>query len=52
MRVMQTAEALSKLGTIPQVVAQQDVIQQVRAEEFWEHATLIDFENVRGVLRD
>lgn len=52
MRVMQTAEALSKLGTIPQVVAQKDIIQEVRTEEFWEHATIVNLEKVREALRD
>lgn len=51
-RVVDTAEALSKLGTIPQVLAQKDIIDQVRTTEFWEEATLADLEKVRVAMRD
>lgn len=51
-RVVDTAEALSKLGTIPQVLAQKDVIDDVRTTEFWEEASLADLEHVRIALRD
>ncbi|WDU78847.1 DEAD/DEAH box helicase family protein [Lysinibacillus sp. G01H] len=51
-RVIDTAEALSKLGTIPQVLAQKDVIDDVRTTEFWEEASLADLERVRLALRD
>lgn len=51
-RVVDTAEALSKLGTIPQVLAQKDVIDDVRTTEFWEEASLADLEHVRVALRD
>lgn len=50
--VVDTAEALSKLGTIPQVLAQKDVIDDVRTTEFWEEASLADLERVRVALRD
>lgn len=51
-RVVDTAEALSKLGTIPQVLAQKDIIDQVRTTEFWEEASLADLEKVRVAMRD
>lgn len=51
-RVVETAEALSKLGTIPQVLAQKDIIDQVRTTEFWKEATLADLEKVRVAMRD
>lgn len=51
-KVVDTAEALSKLGTIPQVLAQRDVIEEVRTTEFWEQANIADLERVRVALRD
>ncbi len=51
-RVMNTAEALSKLGSIPQVVRQKAIIQKVKAGAFWKEASLQDLEEVRGALRD
>ena len=51
-KVVDTAEALSKLGTIPQVLAQRDLIEEVRTTEFWEQANIADLERVRIALRD
>lgn len=51
-KVVDTAEALSKLGTIPQVLAQRDIIEEVRTTEFWEQANIADLERVRVALRD
>ena len=51
-KVVDTAEALSKLGTIPQVLAQRDIIEEVRTIEFWEQANISDLERVRMALRD
>lgn len=42
--VLTTAEALSKLGTIPQVVEQKPVIDKVLTEEFWESADIFELE--------
>lgn len=50
--VVTTAEALSKLGTIPQVVEQKHIIEKVLTEEFWESADIFDLEKVRAALRD
>lgn len=51
-KVVDTAEALSKLGTIPKVLAQRDIIEEVRTTEFWEQANIADLERVRVALRD
>ncbi|MBS5913908.1 MAG: DEAD/DEAH box helicase, partial [Paenibacillus macerans] len=51
-KVMETAEKLSKLGTIPQVVAQRHVIEKVLTTEFWEEADIFEMEKVRVALRD
>lgn len=51
-KVVDTAEALSKLGTIPKVLEQRDVIEEVRTNEFWEQANIADLERVRVALRD
>jgi len=50
--VVETAEALSKLGTIPQVVEQKYIIDKVRTTEFWEEADVLEMETVREALRD
>lgn len=50
--VIQTAEALSKLGTIPQVRKKKYVIEKVLTEEFWENADIFEIEEVREALRD
>lgn len=51
-KVMETAEKLSKLGTIPQIVAQRDVIEKILTAEFWEEADIFEMEKVREALRD
>lgn len=50
--VIQTAEALSKLGTIPQVMEQKPVIDKVLTEEFWDSADIFELDEVREALRD
>ncbi|MBO2537638.1 DEAD/DEAH box helicase family protein [Rummeliibacillus suwonensis] len=50
--VVTTAEALSKLGTIPQVLEKKNIIEKVLTEEFWESANIFDLEEVRSALRD
>ena len=51
-KIVSTAEALSKLGTIPQVAAQKHVIEKDQTDEFWQSATIIDLEEVRIALRE
>lgn len=50
--VIETAESLSQLGTIPQVVEQKYIIEKVMTEEFWEEVDIFDLEEVRISLRD
>jgi type I restriction enzyme, R subunit len=50
--VIKTAEALSKLGTIPQVLEQKPVIDKVLTEEFWDSADIFELDSVREALRD
>lgn len=50
--IVSTAEQLSKLGTIPQVLEQKAVIERVQTSEFWENADVFELEKVRIALRD
>lgn len=50
--VMQTAERLSKLGTIPEVKEKKSVIERVMTSEFWEEADIFDMDKVREELRE
>lgn len=51
-KVIITAHALSKLGTIPQVVEKKEIIEKVKTKAFWNSANLFDYEIVREALRD
>lgn len=50
--IVKTAEELSKLGTIPQVMEQKYVIEKVQTDEFWESADVFELEEVRKALRE
>lgn len=50
--VIKTAEALSKLGTIPQVLEAKPIIDKVLTEEFWDSADIFELDSVRAALRD
>lgn len=50
--VVETAEELSKLGTIPQIQEQKYIIEKVKTEEFWESADIFDLDEVRESLRE
>lgn len=50
--IVQTAEELSKLGTIPQVMEQRYTIEKVQTDEFWESADILELEEVREALRE
>lgn len=50
--VVKTAEALSKLGTIPQVMEKKEIILKVQTTEFWEETDIFELEQVREALRD
>lgn len=50
--VVKTANSLSELGTIPQVLEKKKIIEKVKKDGFWTKADLIDYEEVREALRD
>jgi type I restriction enzyme R subunit len=50
--VIETAESLSKLGTIPQVQEQKYIIDKVKTTEFWEEVDLFELDEVRQALRE
>jgi type I restriction enzyme R subunit len=50
--VIKTAEALSKLGTIPQVLEKKHVIEKVLMDEFWDSVDIFEMDKVREALRD
>ena len=50
--VMITAENLSKLGTIPEIIAKKEYISLAKDEKFWNEAGITDFETIREELRD
>ncbi len=51
-RVINTADKLSELGTIPQIKENRDLLQQVQSNEFWQEANIVDLDEVREVMRD
>ena len=50
--IVKTAEELSKLGTIPQIMEQRYIIEKVQTDEFWESADIFELEVVREALRE
>ncbi|SHR24214.1 type III restriction enzyme, res subunit [Mycobacteroides abscessus subsp. abscessus] len=50
--VVQTAEQLSKLSTIPQVNAKRDILLKVQTDVFWEEANIFELEEVREAIRE
>ena len=50
--VIETAEQLSKLGTIPQIQKQKYIIEKVMTSEFWETADIFELDTVRESLRE
>ncbi|GAA0122296.1 MULTISPECIES: DEAD/DEAH box helicase family protein [Clostridium] len=50
--VIETAESLSKLGTIPQIQQQKYIIDKVRTTEFWQDVDLFELDEVRSALRE
>ena len=51
-QVMKTAKALARVGNIPQVFAQAEIIRKVQEPEFWEEVSLSELEKIRLALRD
>lgn len=50
--VVQTAEELSKLSTIPQVNAKRDTLLKVQTDVFWDDANILELEEVREAIRE
>jgi len=50
-KVINSAEELSKIGTIPEVVAKRDLLNLIKTEEFWNSAGTFDYEKVREEIR-
>lgn len=51
-KVVLTAQGLSCVGNIEKVKKQQEIIDKVQTDEFWQDADIFDFEIVREALRD
>ena len=51
-RVISTADKLSKKGTIAEVRRNEEIIQKVITDEYWQNASVFDHEKVRLALRD
>ena len=45
--VVKTAVLLGKIGTIPQVLEQKELISRVQTDDFWTLADIFDYELVR-----
>ncbi len=50
--IMELLEDLKKLGTIPQIVEKQGLIQRASRQEYWEKASFFDIESAREELRE
>lgn len=50
--VVQTAEELAKLSTIPQINAKRDILLKVQTETFWEESNIFELEEVREAIRE
>lgn len=51
-QVMESAQELQKLGTIPQILEQKELIKKIQEPEFWEQPTLEALEEIRLALRE
>ena len=51
-KIVDIGHKLSQRGTIPQIAAQRDIIEQVKSSSFWEGVGLGELEKVRVSLRD
>lgn len=51
-RVITTAQKLEKLGTIPQVAVQKELLAEIQNTEYWKEASLVEIEKVREALRE
>jgi len=50
--VVSTAEQLSELGTIPQIMKNKELLITVQTEEFWDNTDIFELEDARVVIRE
>lgn len=50
--VVETAEKLSEIGTIPKIVENKDLLIHVQSTDFWDEADIFELEEVREVMRE
>src|SRR5699024_4315407 len=50
--VITTAERLSELATIPQIMDHKDLLLRVQSDDFWDHTDVFELEEVRSVIRE
>src|SRR5699024_3961295 len=50
--VISTAEQLTEIGTIPQILEHKDLLLRVQTEDFWDNTDIFELEEVRAVIRD
>lgn len=50
--VIQTAERLSELATIPQIVKHKEMLIRIQTEDFWNNTDIFELDEVRTVIRE
>lgn len=50
--VVDTAEKLSEIGTIPKIIENKDLLIHVQSTDFWDEADILALEEVREVMRE
>lgn len=50
--VVDTAEKLSEIGTIPKIIENKDLLIHVQSTDFWDEADIFALEEVREVMRE
>jgi len=50
--VIQTAERLSELATIPQIVEHKELLISLQTEDFWDNTNIFELDEVRTVIRE
>jgi len=51
-QVIETVRHLEKVGNIPQVSKQKEIIKQVQDKEFWNDASVLELDGIREALRE
>jgi type I restriction enzyme R subunit len=50
--VVDTAEKLSEIGTIPSIIENKELLTNVQSTDFWDEASIFELEEVREVMRE